>query len=136
MQQVITLPTWYIPTKWKNKWKRIWLSMNRYRNAHFQEKNKIKKRVKNMVSDMDITLPQWVLYIHYTYYSLSKWRADVSNRCSVCSKFFLDALAELWHIQDDNTSYVPEEYYTYWGISKNDWKIEIRFVKKPTFKFL
>ncbi|WP_289146978.1 hypothetical protein [uncultured Megamonas sp.] len=50
---------------------------------------------------------------------------DVSNICSIHSKFFLDALVELGKLKDDNYNFLPIEVYTRGTPDKDNPRVDI-----------
>jgi hypothetical protein len=61
----------------------------------------------------------------YTVFPKTRRLCDVSNVCSVHSKFFLDALVELGKIPDDNYKYVPREIFQIGEVDPDNPRVEI-----------
>jgi len=109
----------FLPRKTKPD-KPISLSLNWYRNAHYQVSNQAKKIYKTLMTNQILPLPQLgKVSITMTYFSKTKQLSDVDNWCSVNNKFFQDALVELGKLEDDNYRYVPKITYLYGGLDSN-----------------
>ena len=97
------------------------LNINNYRNLNHFLLNKAKKEYKNaMLSQLDM-LPRYnKIKVYYTLYPQTKRLTDISNVCSIHSKYFLDALVETGHIQDDDYKHVIEETFRFGSVRKDD----------------
>lgn len=115
----------YLPRKTK-KDKRVSLSLNTYRNLHYLVSNKVKKiykeEVEKQVAGFALVYP---IRLECVYYANDNRDTDLDNWCVIQTKFFCDALVELWYIPDDNTKYIPDIHYRFWGIDKKKWRCEI-----------
>lgn len=92
--------------------KRYWLTMNNYRNWHYQISNKIKVEFKSIVEPQVSILPDlsmmWgQIHLHYIYFPPNRAARDLMNVVSVVDKFFQDALVECGKLEDDDLSIVP-----------------------------
>lgn len=114
---------------WVKKKRKYSISMNTYRNLHYQVSNNLKIAYKNIVKgqlsllwevklDTQITLT-------FIFYNWTNHLSDLENHCSIHNKFFQDALVELWYIEDDNYNFINKITYIYWWYIKNDWCVEI-----------
>lgn len=87
--------------------KKHWLTMNNYRNWHYQTADATKKLFKEAVSPQVLALPDLTtlwgrIHLHYTMYPPSHQRRDLMNAVSVIDKYFSDALVELGKLKDDD----------------------------------
>ena len=87
--------------------KKQWLTMNNYRNWHFQTADTTKKLFKESVGPQILALPDLTLlwgqiHLHYSMYPPSRQRRDLMNAVSVIDKYFSDALVEFGKLQDDD----------------------------------
>ncbi len=97
-----------LPLCVKSGKKNYWLTLNNYRNWHFQVSNNVKKKFKKMITDqLDFEIKGQVK-IQYYYYSPNNAVRDLMNVTSVIDKFFQDALVENGCIEADDLSIVPE----------------------------
>lgn len=111
-----------IPLNWKIGKKRTSLSMNNYRNWHYQTSNKIKK---NVCSYLDrFNFPKFKkVHINYTLYFKDKRKRDLMNFVSVVDKFVLDHLVNIECLEDDNYKVVSSYTVAFGG------KAEINYIK-------
>lgn len=97
----------------KNKPKKVSLTLNWFRNAHFQTLNNIKQswtpNYMGCVDEKGNSFPNYRLpknatniAIRYTLWISGMRRTDVMNWISVVDKFFLDYLVNEGVIEDDN----------------------------------
>ena len=102
------------------------LTLNWYRNAHYQIANNAKKRFKKLMIPQLVQLDpiEGKLSIRYKYYAKRK-STDLDNFCSVSRKFLHDALVETGLIQDDNCSVIVKSSEEYMGIDKLNPRIEV-----------
>ena len=87
--------------------KKQWLTMNNYRNWHYQTADTTKKLFKAAVTPAVMALPDLTalwgqIHLHYTMYPPSRQRRDLMNAVSVIDKYFSDTLVELGKLQDDD----------------------------------
>lgn len=114
---------------WVKKKRKYSISMNTYRNLHYQVSNNLKIEYKNIVKDQLSLL--WELKLDtpitltFIFYNWTKHLSDLENHCSIHNKFFQDALVELWYIDDDNYNLINKITYVYGGYRKNEWCVEI-----------
>ena len=107
-----------IPLTWeygKKKIHRISLTMNWYRNVHYQTSNKVKKMVADYVKSFDLGKFSNVKIV-YTVYFKDRSRRDLLNFVSVVDKFALDALVDKGVLIDDSYQYVREYGIKFGGI--------------------
>ena len=84
------------------------LTLNNYRNWHYQVSNKIKKVFYMQVLKQVSALPKIdKCKIEITPVKKSKRKFDLDN-CIVCSKFLLDSLCAAKVLEDDNYCHVTE----------------------------
>lgn len=84
------------------------LNLNKYRNTHYNQLNKLKVRYKEAMKDQILTLPEMNrIELAYVFYPKDRAHYDVANTCAVHDKFFCDALVEFGKLPDDNFRYIP-----------------------------
>ena len=107
------------------------LSVNWYRNAHYQVSNKakvkFKKAIQGQLNSFDKFTPP--LKIKYTYYAKSNNGPDLDNFTGVVKKFFQDALVESGLIQDDNVKYIIANSESYGGIDRDNPRVEVEVIE-------
>jgi len=109
--------------------KRKWLTLNNYRNWHYQVSNDIKRRFKSEVFDkLDFRITGKVK-IEYFYFAPDKRTRDLMNVISVIDKFFQDAMVERGCIESDDLSTVVEVNSCYMGIDKQDPRLDVMITK-------
>ena len=93
-------------TGWQvSKKKKTSLSMNCYRNWHYQTSNKIKKAVSIYL--LKYEFPKYdKISIEYTLYFKDKRERDIMNFVSIADKFLLDHLVNPGCLEDDNYKHV------------------------------
>lgn len=115
---------------WKKKKRKYSISLNIYRNLHYQVNNNLKKVykkiVKNQLSLLQNEKLEAPIWLSFTYYHPTKRKSDLENFCAIQNKYLQDALVELWTIEEDNYDYIQEIKYRYGGYRKNDWKVDIK----------
>lgn len=101
MELTLTLPI-YIRTSKKKKEQLV--SLNWYRNAHYQTKDKIKKIYHKMIFEqlrgVKYTFDKQIQVKYQLFYKNPN--SDLMNVVSVIDKFLLDALQECNVISNDN----------------------------------
>lgn len=114
---------------WVRKQKKYSLTLNNYRNRHFQVSNTLKDLYKTIVKqkvaprgNIKFKPP---LSITFVFYKWTKRKADIDWMCVVHNKFFCDALVELWFIDDDDCETIRSTTYIYGGYGKWKQRIEI-----------
>lgn len=109
--------------------KRKWLTLNNYRNWHYQVSNDIKRRFKSEIFDkLDFKISGKVK-IEYFYFAPDKRTRDLMNVISVIDKFFQDAMVERGCIESDDLSTVVEVNSCYMGIDKQDPRLDVMITK-------
>lgn len=104
--------------------KKYWLTMNNYRNWHYQINNNLKKKFKlSLMPHLGFRFSNQV-HIHYRLFAPDRRKRDLMNNVSVIDKFFQDALVELGCIQEDNVSIVVKITAEYIGIDKDNPRLE------------
>lgn len=101
--------------------------MNWYRNCHYITSNDVKKIFKEIVKPQlkgkKYNTPYWLsLTIYY------KRISDLDNWDAVISKFFNDALVELWCVPDDNMEYFIEKHTVVWWKDTKNPRVEINIL--------
>ena len=97
------------------------LNINNYRNENYHVLNKAKKEYKYSIESQLIHLPSYnKIRVYYTLYPKTKRRTDITNVCSIHSKFFLDALVDAGHIKDDDYTHVTEEVFKFGRVNKEN----------------
>lgn len=92
--------------------KKFWLTMNNYRNWHYQICNNTKVLFKKKIDPQIKALPDLTalwgpVAFHYVLFEPDKRSRDLMNYVSVIDKYFQDALVEAGKLEDDNLSFVP-----------------------------
>lgn len=86
------------------KRKQALMSLNWYRNAHYQQSNKIKRYynelIKSKLGHAKTCLKGKIQVSYRLYYKNSA--SDLNNVIAVIDKYLLDALQELNYIENDN----------------------------------
>ena len=102
------------------------LSLNWYRNAHYQTSNNAKKKFKKMIQDQLDELPVFTgkISIHYEYYAKANNSPDLDNFVAVVKKFFQDALVECGRLEDDNVNFIISNSEAYMGVDKKAPRVE------------
>ena len=108
----------------KKKIRKYSISMNTYRNLHYQTKNKLKELYKTTLESQILALPQ-LHTISLVYVLYPQTVCDVTNFCCVQSKFLLDAIVELGKLKDDSYKYISTEIFTFGDKSKTNPRVEI-----------
>ena len=109
--------------------KRKWLTLNNYRNWHYQVSNDIKRRFKSEVFDkLDFNI-KGKIKIEYFYFAPDKRTRDLMNVISVIDKFFQDAMVDRGCIESDDLSTVVEVNSCYMGIDKLDQRLDVMITK-------
>jgi hypothetical protein len=102
------------------------LTLNWYRNAHYQSSDTAKKRFKKMILPQLLALDPigTPIKIRYKYYAKRKG-TDLDNFCSVSRKFLQDSLVETGLIDDDNCEFIIKSSEEYAGIDRQNPRIEV-----------
>tara|TARA_R100000951_G_C2641328_1_gene181041 strand:+ start:294 stop:662 length:369 start_codon:yes stop_codon:yes gene_type:complete len=109
--------------------KRKWLTLNNYRNWHYQVSNDIKRRFKSEVFDkLDFNIKGKVK-IEYFYFAPDKRTRDLMNVISVIDKFFQDAMVDRGCIESDDLSTVVEVNSCYVGVDKENPRLDVMITK-------
>ena len=90
------------------------LTLNSYRNWHYQKSNKIKKEFTLAMSALKGYTFTPPLSVTYTVYKKHNRRFDLDN-IVVIAKFFHDALVAHGCIQDDDAKTIREINFTFGG---------------------
>lgn len=103
--------------------KKYWLTLNNYRNWHYQIANGTKKKFKELIKEDVLRLPNlfelWdKVHLEYLLYSPDNKKRDLTNSVSIVDKYFADALVELGKLKDDSCSFVPSISCRYMGIDR------------------
>ena len=126
-KEIITLSLPLFITNRSNR--RKWLTLNNYRNWHYQVSNDIKRRFKSEVFDkLDFKIKGRVK-IEYFYFAPDKRTRDLMNVISVIDKFFQDAMVDRGCIESDDLSTVVEVNSCYMGIDKEDPRLDVMLTK-------
>lgn len=126
-KEIITLSLPLFITNRSNR--RKWLTLNNYRNWHYQVSNDIKRRFKSEIFDkLDFKIKGRVK-IEYFYFAPDKRTRDLMNVISVIDKFFQDAMVDRGCIESDDLSTVVEVNSCYMGIDKEDPRLDVMITK-------
>lgn len=109
--------------------KRKWITMNSYRNWHYQENNNIKRWFKRDVTQQLNFVIKGVVRIEYFYFAPDKRTRDLMNVVSVIDKYFQDAMVELGCIEADDLSIVKEVSCMYMGIDRENPRLDVMITK-------
>lgn len=109
--------------------KRKWLTLNNYRNWHYQVSNDIKRRFKSELFDQLDFRIEGKVKIEYFYFAPDKRTRDLMNVISVIDKFFQDAMVDRGCIESDDLSTVVEVNSCYMGIDKQDPRLDVMITK-------
>ena len=109
--------------------KRKWLTLNNYRNWHYQVSNDIKRRFKSELFDQLDFRIEGKVKIEYFYFAPDKRTRDLMNVISVIDKFFQDAMVDRGCIESDDLSTVVEVNSCYMGIDKLDPRLDVMITK-------
>ncbi len=106
------------------------ISVNWYRNAHYQTSNKAKIEFKRQIqSQLDLfDKIEAPIKIKYTYYAKANNSPDLDNFVGTVKKFFQDALVESGLIEDDNINYIVSNSESYGGIDRKAPRVEAEIV--------
>jgi Holliday junction resolvase RusA-like endonuclease len=107
------------------------ISINWYRNAHYQKSNNAKKKFKKMIApQLERFDPiQGKIKIKYTYFAKMNNNPDLDNFIGTVKKFFQDALAESGLIEDDNVNFIVANSESYGGIDKDNPRVEAEIIQ-------
>lgn len=109
--------------------KRRWLTLNNYRNWHYQVSNNTKRRFKSDIARMLDFKFDGRIKIEYFYWAPDKRKRDLMNVISVVDKFFQDAMVENGCIESDDLSIVTEVNSCYMGIDKLEPRLDVLITK-------
>tara|TARA_R100000951_G_C2571544_1_gene158911 strand:+ start:328 stop:708 length:381 start_codon:yes stop_codon:yes gene_type:complete len=106
------------------------ISINWYRNAHYQKSNNAKKKFKKMIAPQleQFDPIQGKIKIKYTYFAKANNSPDLDNFIGTVKKFFQDALAEGGLIEDDNVNFIVANSESYGGIDKENPRVEAEII--------
>lgn len=121
MEKKVILPLFLEEGKTRKKW----LTLNNYRNWHYQVSNNLKRKFKLAIqSELDFKFSGKII-IDYKYYAPNQRKRDLMNVISVIDKFFQDAMVEKGCIEADDISIVIEVNSKYMGIDRNNPRLEV-----------
>jgi len=110
----------------KHNKKNVPINLNWYRNAHYQQSNKIKVKFKDHIKQQFEGLPkiQTKISIKFVYYAARNNSPDLDNFTSISKKFFQDAMVELGLIEEDNINHIIATSEYYGGIDRENPRVE------------
>ena len=120
----IIIPIYYTIERKTKKNKVFLLWMNRLRNAHFQESNKVKKYIQEIIKKkihwekFEKIKPYYKLYIKN---KLTDWW----NVIAIMEKFLLDALVENKVIKNDTYDIVVWHWWADYYLDKENPRCEV-----------
>ena len=122
--------TYSVPIKLEvglTKKKTHYLNLNKYKQWHFQENNRLKKLFKISVAKFIRQLEpiKGRCKLTYTIYYENNRKFDIDNVGAVVSKFNSDALVELGVLVEDNYDYVVEIVFKYGGIDRDNPRCDV-----------
>tara|TARA_Y100001937_G_scaffold4488_1_gene5869 strand:+ start:854 stop:1243 length:390 start_codon:yes stop_codon:yes gene_type:complete len=126
-KEIIALSLPLFITNRKNK--RKWLTLNNYRNWHYQVSNDIKRQFKSEVLELLTFKLEGKVKIEYFYFAPDNRTRDLMNVISVIDKFFQDAMVEQCCIESDDLSTVTEVNSCYMGIDKENPRLDVMITK-------
>ena len=109
--------------------RKIWLTLNNYRNWHYQVSNDIKRKFKRQILELLTFKVKGKIKIEYFYFAPDKRTRDLMNVISVIDKFFQDAMVENRCIESDDLSTVIEVNSCYMGIDKENPRLDVMITK-------
>ncbi len=103
------------------------MSLNLYRNAHYQYLNKSKIIYKNLMRAQIVQLPKMdKIMAKYTIFANNRGLLDVPNFGATTEKYFADALVEFGIIKDDSyLYYLGNHGHQFGGIDAGNGRVEI-----------
>lgn len=115
---------------WTKPTKKFWLTLNNYRNWHFQTANNTKVLFKEAIEDQIQALPDLSLLFgevqfSYTLFAPDTRHRDLTNSVSIVDKYFADALVEMGKLKDDSCSHVKAISCEVGSIDKNRPRMEV-----------
>ena len=115
---------------WTKKTKKHWLTLNMYRNWHYQTASNTKILFKKEVEEQILALPDlsvlWgEIRLEYTLYPPNKQSRDLTNSMSIVDKYFADALVELGKLKDDSCSHIKAVSCEVGSIDKDHPRMEV-----------
>jgi hypothetical protein len=110
----------------EGKTRRKWLTLNNYRNWHYQVSNNLKRKFKLAIQNKLDFKFEGKIIIDYKYYAPDKRKRDLMNVISVIDKFFQDAMVENDCIESDDVSIVIEVNSRYMGIDRENPRLEVK----------
>lgn len=115
-----------LPCYVKDRGNNVGISLNWYRNAHYQVSNRIKVEFKRLIKDQFDGLDeiQSEIRIKFVYYAAKNNSPDLDNFTSVVKKFFQDACVELGLIKDDNVNFITSTSEYYGGVDRESPRVE------------
>lgn len=119
-----------LPIYWQqSKKKRILLSMNQYRNMHYQTQCKFKNDLADMVSNQ-VTNTKNIAgrYIVIAKLYYERTNCDASNIVPLLEKAFLDSLVSLKLLEGDNVKYHVGTQWEVIGQDKVNPRCEIQVI--------
>jgi hypothetical protein len=123
------VPVYFTQTFKKKSDKIHFVGMNFYRNAHFTIQNSVKKHYNNLVQELIGHLapeePMLSYKVSYKYYYKNR-STDLSNVCSLISKFVNDSFQELGFVVDDNVQHLREETFSVGGLDTTNPRVVVR----------
>jgi len=110
------------------------LSLNLYRNLHYQSKNKAKQNyhqiVKNKILEKYTNINfefKNNISINYKIFFSRKNRKDLMNYGSIIDKFFCDSISEIGIIEDDKIPIITKVSFEFGGYCNTD-KVIVRII--------
>lgn len=128
----ISVPVYYTQTFKTKPDKTFLLSLNKWNTAHYHLRNEIKQFyndefVQTILRDAPIKIDGTYETAYVYYYKNVK--SDLSNVCSLVSKFFLDATVKAGLTEEDTVKYCVKETFLVGEQDKEKPRVEI-FIRK------
>ncbi len=129
MKEIVKTRSISLPLFIHKSGRRKWITMNSYRNWHYQVSNDIKRRFKSDISRELNFIIEGKLKIEYFYFAPDKRKRDLMNVISVVDKYFQDAMVDYGCIESDDLSVVVEVNSCYMGIDRQDPRLDVIITK-------
>lgn len=109
---------------------RYYINLNNYHTWHFQVRNKLKIKYKEVLAlkVKDVVLGKKTA-LNFILHRGDKRKVDRANILSIHEKFFCDGLVECGCIKDDDDSYIESTHYYTGAIDKENPRVDIELVE-------
>lgn len=104
---------------------RYYINFNNYHNWHFQVRNKLKIKYKDILAPKVEGITIGRMFMVFTLHRADKRRVDRSNILALHEKFFCDGFVRCGCIRDDNDDYLESSHYYTGNIDKQNPRVDI-----------